>query len=157
MTGLDLSNIWLIAAAYYTIAVVSAVAPWVNGELVMLSAAPLAGSPVQLAMLVVLVTLGQMTGKTIMYWLSRNATRPRTPRLQNAIEACRERLQRRPRSALGVMLLSSTIGLPPFYLVAIAAGALNVSFGRFLAVGTVGRLVHFAVVAYVPELLWRSL
>lgn len=157
MTGPELSNIWWIAAGCYTLAVVSAVVPWVNAEVLMLSAAPLAGSPIQLAVLVALVTLGQMTGKSIMYWISRNATRPRAPRLQNAIDRWGERLQRHPGSALGVMLLSSTIGLPPFYIVAIAAGALNVAFGRFLAVGAVGRLVHFALLAFVPQLIWRNL
>jgi len=156
MTGLELPNIWWIAAGYYTLAVVSAVVPWVNAEVAMLSAVPLAGSPTQLAVLVALVTLGQMTGKSIMYWLSRNATRPRAPRLQDAIDRWREHLQRHPRSALGVVLISSTIGLPPFYIVAIAAGALNVAFGRFLAVGTAGRLVHFAVLALVPQLVWRN-
>jgi membrane protein YqaA with SNARE-associated domain len=157
MMGLELPNIWWIAAGYYTLAVVSAVVPWVNAEVVMLSAVPLARSPIQLGVLVALVTLGQMTGKSIMYWISRNATRPRAPHLQNAINRWRDRLQRHPRSALGVMLISSTIGLPPFYLVAMAAGALNVAFGRFLAVGTVGRLVHFALLAFVPRLVGRNL
>jgi len=157
MTGLELPNIWWIAAGCYTLAVVSAVVPWVNAEVMMLSAVPLAGSSMQLAVLVALVTLGQMTGKTIIYWTSRNATRPRAPRLQNAIEGWREHLQRHPRSALGIVLVSSIIGLPPFYIVSIAAGALNVAFGRFFAVGAAGRLVHFAVLAFVPRLVWRSL
>ena len=156
MTGPELPNLWWIAAACFTLAVVSAVVPWVNAEVVMFSAVPLAGSPIRLAVLVALVTIGQMTGKSIMYWISRNATRPRSPRLQNAIDRWQERLQRHPGSALGVMLISATIGLPPFYIVAIAAGALHVAFGRFLAVGTVGRLVHFALLAFVPQLVWRS-
>lgn len=156
MMGLELLNIWWIALACYTLAVVSAVVPWVNAEVVMLSAVPLAGSPYQLGVLVTLVTLGQMTGKTIMYWASRNATRPRAPRLQQAIDRWRERLQQHPRSAVGVMLISATLGLPPFYIVAIAAGALKVAFSRFLAVGTAGRLIHFALLAFLPHLLWRN-
>lgn len=157
MTSLELPNIWWIAAGCYTLAVVSAVVPWVNAEVMMLSAVPLAGSPVQLALLVAFVTLGQMTGKSIMYWISRQTTGPRASRVQNAIDQGRELLHRHPGSALGVMLLNSTTGLPPFYIVAIAAGALNIAFGRFLAVGAVGRLIHFAVVAFVPQLVWRSL
>ena len=156
MMGLELPNIWWIALGCYAIAVVSAVVPWVNAEVVMLSAVPLAGSPYQLGALVTLVTLGQMTGKAIMYWVSRNATRPRAPRLQDAIDRWRERLHQHPGSALGVMLVSSTLGFPPFYIVAIAAGALNVAFGRCLAVGTAGRLIHFALLAFLPQLLWRN-
>ena len=157
MLGLELLNIWWIALGCYTLAIVSAVLPWVNAEVVMLSAVPLAESPYQLGALVALVTLGQMTGKTIIYWASRNATRPRTPRLQEAIDQWRERLHRHPGSALGVMLVSATLGVPPFYIVAIAAGALNVAFGQFLAVGTFGRLAHFALLAFIPQLIWRTL
>ncbi len=155
MTGLELPSIWWIATGCYAIAVVSAIVPWVNAEVVMISAAPLAMSQVQLAALVAVVTLGQMTGKSVMYWISRTAARPRAPRVQHAIDRWQERLQRHPGSALGVMAISSTVGLPPFYVVAIAAGALHVPFGRFLAVGTAGRLVHFALLALVPHLVWR--
>ena len=155
MTGLELPGIWWIATGCYAVAVVSAVVPWVNAEVVMVSAAPLAASQVELALLVALVTLGQMTGKSVMYWVSRKAVWPRAPRVQHAIDRWHERLERHPGSALGVMAVSSTIGLPPFYLVAIAAGALHVPFGRFLAVGTAGRLVHFALLALVPQLVWR--
>ena len=157
MPGLELPDIYWIALGYYALAVVSAVVPWVNAEVVMLSAVPVAGSPWQLGGLVVLVTLGQMTGKTIMYWASRNATRPRAPRVQALIDRWRERLHRHPGSALGVMFVSATLGLPPFYIVAIVAGALNIAFGRFLAVGTLGRLVHFTLVAFIPQLVWRTL
>lgn len=154
MTGLELPNVWWIAGCY-AIAVVSAIVPWVNAELLMLAAAPLHRSPIELGALVALVTAGQMTGKSIAYWISRTATDPRTPRLQNAIDRWQDRLDRHPRSALGVMLISATIGLPPFYVVAIAAGALKVAFVRFLAVGTIGRLVHFALVALGPQLVGR--
>jgi membrane protein YqaA with SNARE-associated domain len=155
VTGPELPSIWWIASGCYAIAVVSAIVPWVNAEVVMLSAAPLARTQVQLAALVALVTLGQRTGKSIMYWISRKAARPRAPRVQQAIDRWQERFQRHPGSALGVMAISSTVGLPPFYVVAIAAGALHVPFGRFLAVGTAGRLVHFALLALVPQLVWR--
>lgn len=155
MTAPELPNTCWIAAGLYALAVVSAVVPWVNAEVVMLSAVPLAQSPIHLGVLVALVTLGQMTGKSAMYWISRTTTRPRAPRLQNAIDRWRDHLHRRPRSALGVMLISSTVGVPPFYVVAVAAGALHIGFGRFLTVGTIGRLAHFALVAFVPQLIGR--
>ena len=155
MTGMEFHNLWWIAAGYYALAVVSALVPWVNAEVIMLSAVPLAGSPSRLALLVGLVTLGQMTGKATIYWIARHAVRPQAPRLQRAIDRWREPLERRPQLALGVMLLSSTVGLPPLYIITLAAGALHVAFGRFLAVGTVGRLLHFAVLAFVPQLIWR--
>jgi membrane protein YqaA with SNARE-associated domain len=98
-----------------------------------------------------------MTGKAVMFWIARRAKGPRTPRLEAVFERWGRHLQRRPRSATGVVLLSSVFGMPPFYLVAMAAGALDVAFGRFLAVGTVGRLIHFGTIAFVPHLAWRGL
>jgi len=146
-------NIWWIGAACYSTAVISAVIPWVNAEVLMLAAVPLAGSRVELATLVALVTVGQMTGKSVAYWLSRTTTRPRTLRFQNAIDAWRTRVERYPHSALGMVFISATLGVPPFYIVAITAGALQVAFARFLVVGTIGRLVHFALVALAPQLI----
>lgn len=157
MTGVELAYTWWIAGAFYALAVLSALVPWVNAEALMLSSVPLAGCPTEVAALVALATLGQMTGKTVIYWTSRHSTRPRAPRVQATIDLWREHLRQRPRSALTVMLISSAVGLPPFYIVTIAAGVLNVTFARFLAVGTIGRLVHFGLLACVPHILWRSL
>jgi uncharacterized membrane protein YdjX (TVP38/TMEM64 family) len=115
----------------------------------------LAGSPRGLAALVVAVSAGQMTGKAFMYWASRTSTRPRTPRVQGAVDRWCARLQQRPRSLLAITFLSALVGIPPFFVVSVAAGALGMAFPRFLAVGAAGRVVHFAVVAWVPHLMWR--
>ena len=56
-------DLWTAAFVYYGLAVVSAVIPWVNAELVMISAIPVANSPSALAALVVVVSAGQMTGQ----------------------------------------------------------------------------------------------
>jgi membrane protein YqaA with SNARE-associated domain len=147
----------MLSVTYFALAMVSAVVPWVNAEVVMLSAVPLAGSNAQLAGLVGLVTLGQMTGKSIMYWASRMAAGRRVPRLQAAIDRWRDRFRDRPASAFGVMFLSSVVGFPPFYVVSMVAGALNVAFASFFAIGCIGRLIHFTLVAFAPELVRRSL
>jgi membrane protein YqaA with SNARE-associated domain len=145
-----------MSATYFALAVLSALVPWVNAELVMLSAVPLAKSEMHLAWLVTLVTLGQMTGKSLMYWLSRSMPANRWPRLQAGVERFGHRFVDRPASAMGITLLSSTVGFPPFYLVSVAAGALRVSFAPFLMVGTIGRLAHFAAVAFLPQLAART-
>jgi hypothetical protein len=56
------SDFWPTALAYFGLSFVSAVIPWVNAELVMISAIPLAASSTALASLVVVVSAGQMTG-----------------------------------------------------------------------------------------------
>ena len=150
------ADFWPTALAYFGLSIVSAVIPWVNAELVMISAIPLAASSTALAALVVVVSAGQMTGKAAMYWLSRKSARPRSPLVQRAVDRWRARLQQRPRSALAVIFLSALVGFPSFFVVSLAAGALGVEFRRFFAAGAVGRLVHFTVVACIPELLRRA-
>ncbi|MGH9256994.1 MAG: VTT domain-containing protein [Vicinamibacterales bacterium] len=149
-------NLWSAVLGYYALAIVSAVLPWVNAELLMISAIPLAGSRGGLVALVVAVSAGQMTGKAFMYWASRTSTRPHSPRVQGAVDRWRARLQQRPRSVLAVTFLSALVGIPPFFVVSVVAGALGMAFPRFLAVGTAGRVMHFAVVACVPQLMWRT-
>jgi len=150
-------GMWWLAAGYFALAVCSAVLPWVNGELVMLSAIPLAGSPVELGALVAIVAAGQMTGKAAMYWVGQRTIRRRGSHLEQRVNRWRERLSRCPASGLAVMFVSAVVGIPPFYVVAVAAGALNVAFGRFVAVGMLGRLIHFGAVAFIPHLTWRGL
>jgi membrane protein YqaA with SNARE-associated domain len=150
------SDLWL-ALGCYGAAVVSAIVPWVNAELLMLSAVPLAGSRGELTTLVLAVTMGQMTGKSVMYWLSRTATGDRARRLHVLTERWRDRFAQHPRSVVALVLVSALVGFPPFYLVSIAAGAFKVAFARFLAVGAFGRLLHFAIIAAVPHLLWEGL
>ena len=147
---------WLIVS-WYLASVVSALVPWVNAEVLMLSALPLATTNDRLTLLVLAVTLGQMTGKSVMYWLSRGATGAGVQRLRAGMERWRDRFEERPRSACTLVFASAAIGLPPFYAVSIAAGAFKLSFGRFLAFGSAGRLLHFAALALVPHIIWRGL
>jgi membrane protein YqaA with SNARE-associated domain len=141
---------WLIVACFGG-AIVSALLPWVNAELLMLSALPLATAHGELVQLVFAVTGGQMVGKSVMYWLSREGTGSHARRFQSAVEWWRGRFQRHPRSALVLVLVSALLGFPPFYAVSIAAGAFKMHFGGFLAAGSAGRLAHFAVIAYLPH------
>ena len=146
---------WLLSGCYAA-AVVSAVLPWVNAEVIMLAALPAAAAHGRLVPLVCVITLGQMTGKSVMYWLSRNAPTP-APRLRHIVERWRDRFERHPRSAWTCIFVSAALGFPPFYAVSIAAGTFRMSFASFLAVGGAGRLLHFSVLAFVPYLGWRAL
>jgi membrane protein DedA with SNARE-associated domain len=148
-------NLWMLVLAYYGLAIVSAVVPWVNAELLMLSASPLAGSGLEICALVLAVSAGQMTGKAAAYWVSRRSAPAHPPRLRRAIERWRDRFERRPSSALVITFVSALVGVPPLFVVSIAAGALRVAFGRFMAVGSAGRLLHFALVAFAAEWLGR--
>ena len=145
---------WAIASCLM-LSFVSAVVPWVNAEVILLGFAATVGSTSELAVVVVVVTAGQMIGKCLLYEASRRAAA--LPR--HADEAA-SRWQRRlssVRSApLTLVFVSSVVGVPPFYLVTLVAGALRIGVGRFVAAGTLGRLVRFGCLVAVPHLLAAS-
>jgi membrane protein YqaA with SNARE-associated domain len=127
----------------------------VNAELLMFGAVPMTHSGLETTCVVLAMTAGQMTGKSFMYWVGRRATGRHASRANALMERWRGRFQSSPRSAQTLVFLSSLVGIPSFYVIAIAAGTLRIAFGRFLAVGTSGRLLHFGVVALAPQLISR--
>ena len=157
LTFLDSTTVgWLLLGCFGG-AIVSAIVPWVNAELLLLAAMPVAMKHQASVPLVIVVAFGQMTGKSVLYWLARTAKVPRAERLANAIERWRARFERHPRSAIAIMGVSAVSGFPPFYVISVVAGALRISFVAFLMVGSLGRLTHFGLVAAVPHLVGRWL
>ena len=96
-----------------------------------------------LLVLVLIATAGQMTGKCILYWAGRNGNNVLRGRAGQALAKWRDRLESRPGRAIALVLVSSVVGLPPFYLVTLVAGASRMNFLTYLTAGTVGRLVRF--------------
>ena len=137
----------------FGLTILSAIVPWVNAEVILLSLAALVDSPLALVVLVIVATAGQMVGKCVVYWTGRRSGRLHSPRVADALERWRHRLAKHPSNAVTLVLVSSIVGIPPFYPVTLAAGALGVDFWRFLVAGTVGRLVRFGALAFVPHLV----
>ena len=135
------------------LAFVSAVLPWVNAELLILSLPAVANSNAELATLVLLATAGQMAGKCIIYGTARRAGTVPSGRLRDTLDRWRERAARRPSSPVMVIGLSSLVGVPPFYVMSAVAGAIGVNFWSFLAAGTCGRLVRFGALAFLPHIV----
>ena len=148
-----MTQLWFVVAACYPLALLSAVVPWVNAEFVLLSALAVVDGPLAAAAVALVITAGQMSGKAVMFCAARRGGKTWQRRLEPAVNRWRLRLEGSPRSALCLVFVSATIGIPPFYFVSIAAGALGVAFSRFLAVGTIGRLVHFSTVALAPYVI----
>jgi len=149
MTGIGLP--WM-TLCYFGLAVVSAVFPWVNAEIIVLSIPAVAPSKTVLLVLVLIATAGQMTGKCILYWAGRNGNKVLRGRAGQALAKWRDRLESRPTRAIALVLVSSLVGLPPFYLVTLVAGATKMNFLTFLTAGTVGRLVRFGALVTFPQL-----
>src|SRR5262245_60386954 len=102
----------------------SAVVPWINAEVMVLALPAVATSSGELVLLLFVATSGQMAGKCVLYALARRGgARLRDGRVAAAINAWRTRVERRPSSAFSLVLLSSSVGIPPFYLMTLVAGA----------------------------------
>jgi len=145
---------WILVTCFGT-SILTALLPWMNAEVMLLSATPFVASQSAVMTLVAVVTAGQMTGKTAMYWLARKAVDARSDRLARLTERWRGRFTEHPRSALAIVLVSALVGFPPFYVVSIAAGTSRMRFPHFLVIGSAARFVHFAIVALIPQFIWR--
>ena len=52
----------------------------------------------------------------------------------------------------GLVFVSAAAGLPPFYILSIAAGMLHFPLPRFVLLGLTGRAIRFAVAVFLPHL-----
>lgn len=135
------------------VGVVSGLVPVFNTEAYLLIATAFAPSEAVVPV-ILLTTLGQMIAKSILYLAGGGVVSPRIlGRRVARLGEMKERLERARTGASAVVFASAVTGLPPFYLVSMAAGSLRFSFARFLLVGGSGRLLRFAAVVAVPRLL----
>ena len=79
-----------------------------------------------------------------MRWLPERLPAKATARLERASE----KVKKLEQAGLTLVLISAIVGLPPFYLISLAAGAMRLNLAGFIAVGTVGRVVRFTIIAY---------
>jgi membrane protein YqaA with SNARE-associated domain len=148
-------NPFLMYATCFGLSIVSALLPWVNGEVLMLSFSAFARSPLQLAFLVLLASAGQMTGKCILYWVGRGAIPIGSGRIGRKMESWRGRFSGSSPKSMWLVFASAVSGIPPFYATTLFAGVLRLRFSKFIAVGAAGRLLHFGILALVPQLFTR--
>jgi membrane protein YqaA with SNARE-associated domain len=135
---------------------VSGLLPAVNTEAYLLTVASLAPREV-VPFAVVFVTAGQMAAKACVYLAGRGALSGWLVRAQGArLTALRDRFAGMQGRASTLLFSSAVFGVPPFYVMSLAAGSLRYSLSRFLLVGAGGRLIRFAAVVALPPLL-RSL
>ncbi len=133
----------------------SALVPIINGELVLVGA--ILARPSLLIPLVIAAAFGQMIGKCIMYGAGAGAVelaaKKKKEALTKYIDKYREKFESHPRRAAVLVFVSASVGLPPFYVVSILAGAFNFGFWRFAALGFLGRLIRFSVIAAGPTVV----
>jgi membrane protein YqaA with SNARE-associated domain len=135
-----------ILAGLLVASAVSGVVPVVNAELLVVSAAvalPALGVPI----VALVSTIGQMCTKTSLFAVARWAPSRLPTKGREAIDRMRSRLERREGGVGSLVLLSAATGIPPFYGVSLATGALGMRLSSFVLAGSLGRLVRFGVLA----------
>jgi membrane protein YqaA with SNARE-associated domain len=130
---------------------VSGLVPLVNAEAFLLAVSTWAvSSPAQLPGVVVCAAVGQMTAKVLLYFAGMGVLEMPRGRYREKIERARKRVEAWRKRPYLIFAVSSSVGLPPFLLVSIVAGALKIGFRAFCLIGLAGRTLRFAVVAIIP-------
>jgi membrane protein YqaA with SNARE-associated domain len=108
----------------------------------------------ELAVLVLLASIGHQVAKTSCYFAGAGVLALPRGKLKQQIDAVKTRLERWNKHPMLVLWLSSTIGLPPLYVVSFIAGPImKIRFVRFTAVCFTGRVLRFAGTTAIPLIL----
>lgn len=152
-------EIALSLLATFGLCIASGLIPLINGELVLIGF--ILKAPVQsVAMtggLVLAAGMGQMIAKIVMYYVGKGAfklSKKKEGKFTKAIKKYQHKMEENASAPSMLLFVSAFIGLPPFYVISILAGTFNIPFMRFFLLGSVGRIMHFAVVAFFPE-IWK--
>ena len=137
-------------AATFGFAFVSGIIPFVlNIELYLLAVAALTSAPAPA--IVGLATAGQTLAKIILYFAGKGALNLTWIKRAAASKAMGA-FEKRPGSGLGIVAVSSVLGIPPLYAVSLVAGTLRLPFAAFAALIIVGRTIRFGAVYLAPGL-----
>jgi len=143
---------WSLIAGTFLYCVGSAVIPVMHAEAYLITVSALSPPAVAWA-LVVAATAGQMVGKLAMYAAGRGALRIPNAWLQRRIAAAAARYEGRRNIGNGLIFISSSTGLPPFYVISVAAGMLRVPVPSFILFGAAGRFIRFTLAVFLPQLI----
>ena len=145
----SLSTVALYAATF-GFAFLSGVIPFVlNIELYLIAVAALTGAPA--AAIVGLATAGQTAAKLVLYLVGKGALNFRWVK-KSASSKAAGAFAKRPGGGLGIVAVSSVVGFPPLYAVALVAGTLRLPLAAFTAIIIVGRTLRFGAIYLVPWL-----
>jgi membrane protein YqaA with SNARE-associated domain len=135
----------------YVICLVSGFIPIVNAELFLIWIS-LVISKAEYIPILLLATAGQMTAKILMFLSGKGVINLSKKRYEKKISEIKAKMKKW-ESKIGLFIfLSSFSGFPPLYVVSVLSGMSNVNIVRFFIAGTLGRLLRFGLVMYLPHL-----
>jgi membrane protein YqaA with SNARE-associated domain len=140
-----------IYLATFVVAIVSGLFPLINSEAYLIGVVLAAhASWPQAILLGILVACGQMVANSILFEAARGASNlggRRRKKLEEKLVRARAAVERWGNKRFALLCTSATIGLPPFLLTSLAAGAFGIPFRTFFVVGLAGRIVRFIAIA----------
>nr|HEX4315272.1 hypothetical protein [Kofleriaceae bacterium] len=97
----------------------------------------------------VLVAFGQIAAKVPMYYGARGATRLANPAPDGKLARVKRWVERWKNSPILLTMVSAITGVPPFYLLPLFAGMLELSLEMLLVVGFIGRVIRFVAIGLI--------
>ena len=138
-----------IYGASFVIAILSGFIPILNAEIYLVAVA-ISTESVPLAIILgLIVALGQMVAKVGIYKAARKASNLRAHEESGKMARARKLMKKWEGKPHLLTFVSASLGLPPFFIVSIVAGMLELPFIQFLTVGFIGRSIRFVLVAVV--------
>jgi len=138
-------------AVTFLVSLLGGLVPFVNVEAYLISVSALSPGLAPLGV-VLAAALGQMAAKSVLYLAGRGFVRLPLGRHQARVDHATARLAHGDWKATVLLFISASTGLPPFYVVSIAAGFVRFPLGAFLGLGLIGRFLRFGVVFLLPTL-----
>jgi membrane protein YqaA with SNARE-associated domain len=136
----------------FAVSAISAPLPVVHSELYVIGVSTI--SPPSWAWpLIAAAVLGQLVGKTLLYYVGKGAIKIRSERFQRMVTRAQEKMQANPKTGGSILFVSATLGIPPMYPTALACGAARMNYAWFLALVAGGRTLHYAIVVFAPQLV----
>src|SRR5215470_8616993 len=99
----------------FCLTIASAIFPWINAEIIVLTLRTVSPSNNALILIVVAATAGQMIGKSILYFAGRKGERALPLKATRVIQKWSGWLESHRSGAMRLILVSAITGLPPFY------------------------------------------
>jgi membrane protein YqaA with SNARE-associated domain len=136
----------------YFVGLVSGLVPVVNLEVYLVWVAALTPSSQALA-ITGLATVGQMTAKILIYLAGAGILKISVRKPGKKLQAVQAKMAQWQHKLSLFLFTSASLGVPPFYVVSIAAGICRVPLAVFIIWGLIGRFLRFAVTVFFPHLL----
>lgn len=134
----------------YIVCVISGFVPVVNAELFLMIVSSTIEKNLFITILL-LGTAGQMTAKSIMFYTGRGILHLSIEKYRAKMLEIRAKLESWRNRIDLFIFLSAFSGLPPFYVVALVAGTINIGFFRFFLAGFLGRFLRFGLAMLFPQ------